>query len=168
MNYNNLSKLIEKKLDLPTVSDIIQAFEIMLASVWDFIGDFENNKFYEGRFPFRSSGNVSVVVKNFQERLIHCISNEEYLFESDHIQTELIDLSIDREDAIKALLTLKSMYNNCKIKEEKDILENVFESSKRSTNLLIRSIKKMCKDRGKENLLKNKDLDEINISLKER
>lgn len=167
MNYNNLRELIEKKLDLPTVSDILQAFEIMLASVWDFIGDFENNKLYEGRFPFRSSGNVSTVIKSFQEKLIHCISNEEYLFENDHIQTELIDLSIDREDVIKALLTLKSMYNSCKVKEDKIILENVFEASKRSTNLLIKSVKKMCKDRGKENLLKNKDLDELSIPLKD-
>lgn len=167
MNYNNLRELIEKKLDLPTVSDILQAFEIMLASVWDFIGDFENNKLYEGRFPFRSSGNVSTVIKSFQEKLIHCISNEEYLFENDHIQTELIDLSIDREDVIKALLTLKSMYNSCEVKEDKIILENVFEASKRSTNLLLKSVKKMCKDRGKENLLKNKDLDELSIPLKD-
>lgn len=165
MNYFNINKLVEKKLSSPTFSNIIQAFELMLASIWDFIGDFESDKFYEGRFPFRRSGNVLSVVKSFQNELAHCIANEDYLFDSEHIQTELIDLDIDRSDALKACLTLKGMYKNCKDEEEKKILENVFNSCKSSTNLLIRSVRKMCRDRGKDILLENKDFEEINISL---
>lgn len=128
----------------------------MLASIWDFISDFENDKLCEGKFEFRNTGNIAAVLKSFQEKLIHCIANESYLFNNEHIQTELIDLSIDRYDAFKACITLKNVYRNCKDAEEKEILKSVFNSCKRSINLLLRALKKMCEDREKESLLRNK------------
>lgn len=165
LDLEKTQKFIEKRLSVPVLSGIIDSFSLVTASVWDYIGDLANSRLCEGKFEFRSTGNVAIVIKNFYEGLQHCISNEDYLFDSEHIQSEIIDLSIEKEDAAAALNELKISYYSCKTAEEKEQIQQVFISYLRTINALLRSVRRICEKRGKEDLLKNKDLNEIDMIL---
>lgn len=165
LDLEKVQRFIEKRLSVPTLSDVIDAFSLVTASVWDYIGDLANSRLREGKFEFRSTDNVAIIIKNFYEGLQHCISNEDYLFDSEHMQNEIIDLSIEKEDAAAALNELKTSYYNCKIAEEKEQIQQVFVSYLRAINALLRSVRRICEKRGREDLLKNKDLSEIDMIL---
>lgn len=75
------------------------------------------------------------------------------------------DARIETDDAVYALKELKRIYDICENEDDKLKIKEVFLSYRQTTNALLRSVKMNCKRRGAANLLKNKNLDEIQIKL---
>lgn len=165
LNLEKINNILKNKFTNPHIYDFVESFNLITASVWDFMSDLMNDSLQEGKFPYRSEGDVAVVVKNFYESLMHCIENENYLFDNYHIQTEIIDLSIERNDAIAALSELKRLWINCQSEADKNKIESVFEYYEKSINTLIGLIKQICVRRNCGSLLQNKNLEEVNLAL---
>lgn len=162
MNLSYTKRIIENNLrNSKSINEYLIAFRLMTAAVYDYLKSLGFDVLLEQKFSFRSADNLISILESFQNSLQKCLDNEAYNFECEHTQTTILDLSIEIDEAIKALNNirlLKESTNDLQLKENLTFIENMY---KNSINILIEAVKQMCRERGEVSLLNNKDLDHI-------